>query len=372
MQRKGEFPVANNESFDDEDFCEIEGDDDLGYCQRCGGRIGKDGNCEICGDNHKWTWFLPEKSDKVKCTNCGTDIYKTRRYCFSCGEKNEAAFKKGERYCPKCGVAFENGVCPNCGKEKNNILLRTIKPEDLRYCAVCGEKTSVNDYFCFYCGNENYINEPVEYRPDISQEKKTEDIIIPRRIHPDNYHCPECGGYFDMEGFCWTCAVDRVEVSVRKLKVEDARYCPFCGEIISVKDDFCTYCGEKVHRKGQEPESVKKPEPEPVKKPEPVKTTAKIPEQSKTTQSPGYSGYYFADLHTTLWLVLGIVSLVICCLPTGIGTIICSIGAKKAENELEYDLAKRKTIFAKIWFFAGCAIVLAFMVAAVIIQVTTN
>ncbi len=363
---KGGFPVANNENFDDEDFCIIDVDDDFGYCERCGGRIENDGKCEICGDDHKWTWLLTKNADKVKCTNCGTDIHETRRYCFFCGEKNELAFKKGSLYCPKCGNAIENGICPNCGKEKNNILVRSENPEDLRCCSVCGGKTYEDDFFCANCGNENYINKPIKPSSDKPIEEKQEEIIIPRRIHLDDYHCPECGGYFDMEGFCWNCAVDRVKVSVRKLKVKDARYCPFCGEIISVKDDFCTYCGEKVHRKGPEPESVKKPEPEQ------EKPAAKIPENSKTTQSAGYSGYYFADLHTTLWLVLGIVSLVICCLPTGIGTIICSIGAKRAEDELEYNVAKRKITFAKVWFFAGAAVVLMLMVASVIIQVTTN
>lgn len=84
--------MANNENFDDEDFCIIDGDDDSGYCERCGGRIGNDGKCEICGDDHKWTWLLTKKADKVECTNCGTDIHETRRYCFFCGEKKRTCF----------------------------------------------------------------------------------------------------------------------------------------------------------------------------------------------------------------------------------------------------------------------------------------
>ena len=119
-------------------------------------------------------------------------------------------------------------------------------------------------------------------------------------------------------------------------------------------------------------EAERRREAEQTEPPRPTVHTATVPEHLKTNQSAGYSGYYFADLHTTLWLVLGIVSLVICCLPTGIGTIICSIGAKRAENELEYNVAKRKITFAKVWFFAGAAVVLILMVASVIIQVTTN
>ena len=192
-----------------------------------------------------------------------------------------------------------------------------------------------------------------------------------------------------MEGFCWECAVDRIKVSLRKLKLEEAKHCRFCGEIISVEDKFCTYCGNEnhIHKPTEVQKSVSEREekefPERMEarkklrseQTEPIRSTvhtATVPEHLKTTQSAGYSGYYFADLHTTLWLVLGIVSLVICCLPTGIGTIICSIGAKRAEDELEYNVAKRKITFAKVWFFAGAAVVLMLMVASVIIRVTTN
>ncbi len=477
MQRKGEFPVANNESFDDEDFCEIECDDDLGYCQRCGGRIGKDGNCEICGDNHKWTWFLPEKSDKVKCTNCGTDIYKTRRYCFSCGEKNEAAFKKGERYCPKCGVAFENGVCPNCGTREMWFLNRSIKENQLGFCSKCSNQINADDFFCIYCGNENYIDKPfrivtprkknnpyarkgrycqkcggnIYFNEDLFasvcnkcrddnewsyfEPKNNKNTIKCRNCGEEMYevrrfckncgevnelafkkgehYCPGCGIAFE-NGVCPECGRTLEYFQQRDLEPNKKRYCPSCETEVSKDDDFCINCGnenyiysplevpksvaareekeflermearkelrskqlkeynERNERRREErrrirEEAERKRESEQT---ETIKTAAKIPEQSKTTQSPGYSGYYFADLHTTLWLVLGIVSLVICCLPTGIGTIICSIGAKRAENELEYNIAKRKTIFAKIWFFAGCAIVLAFMVAAVVAQVS--
>ena len=411
--------MANNENFDDEDFCIIDGDDDFGYCERCGGRIGNDGKCEICGDDHKWTWLLTKNTDKVKCTNCGTDIHETRRYCFFCGEKNELAFKKGSLYCPKCGNAIENGICPNCGKEKNDILVRSENPEDLRCCSVCGGKTYKDDFFCSNCGNENYINKPIKPSSDKPIKEKQEEIIIPRSIPLDDYHCPQCGGYFDMEGFCWECAVDRIKVSLRKLKLEEAKHCRFCGEIISVEDKFCTYCGKENHihkptevqksvaereekefpermearkklrseqlkrynernerrreeRRRIREEAERRREAEQTEPIRPTVHTATVPEHLKTNQSAGYSGYYFADLHTTLWLVLGIVSLVICCLPTGIGTIICSIGAKRAEDELEYNVAKRKITFAKVWFFAGAAVILMLMVASVIIRVTTN
>ena len=344
-------------SFEDEEFCTLE-DDDMGYCERCGGRLGSNGNCEICGDSHKWTWLLKNSSGEVECSVCGTEIVKTRRHCFSCGAKNEAAFKKGDTYCPNCGNALENEICPNCGKRKNDILIRTIKPENTRYCPTCGEKIYVDDYFCFRCGNENYINKPLLNKPVTQQQEKQDEIIIPKRINMDDYRCPECGGYFDMEGFCWKCGVERFTVSVRKLKRSEARHCPVCWEVISIKDKFCPYCGMETYRCSQ-PEVSKASE---------AKKEAKIPDCIKNEKPVRYN----SKPNTTLWLVLGIISLVICCLPTGIGTIICSIGAKRAINEDDYYLAKKKIGFAKFWFFLGGGIIFALIILSAIVQVYGN
>lgn len=280
--------------------------------------------------------------------------------------KNELAFKKGDNYCPKCGNAFEGGICPNCGKEKNDFLVRTVNPEDVRYCPTCGEKISASDYFCFYCGNENYINKPLKNKPEAPQNEKEEEIIIPRRIALDDYHCPECGGYFNMEGFCWKCAIDRVKVSVRKLKRSEARRCPICREVISVKDKFCPYCGERTCR--TKPEPVKKPEPEPFEntKPKPENKYDNDNREVVKRYSADYS--YEKNLNPNLWLILGIVSLIICCMPTSIGTIVCSIQAKNCEGEGDISRARRKLRAAKVWFFIGCAIVASLMIASVIIQ----
>ena len=447
------------------------------YCERCGGRYDFEGICEGCGTDEEWSRNAPENRNKVVCEGCGHEIYEARRYCHVCGTKNEHAFKKGEHYCPDCGNAFENGVCPNCGKREAYFLNRKID-DKLGFCSKCSERIHAKDLFCIHCGNENYKNRPYcvvepRKREEPSGKRKNycqrcggivrfdadlfsrvcnkckdddewaffdpkhnknrikcrncgEEMFEIRRFckncgaenelafkKADNY-CPYCGIAFE-NGVCPECGKTLEYFKTREIEKKDLRYCAVCDKEVNRNDYFCLYCGSETYiytplkvskaaeakeeeeflermrardelrrqqlheynernaRRREEAalkrESELKKEAEPLKEP---KLTAKIPEQSKTTQSAGYSGYYFADLHTTLWLVLGIVSLVICCLPTGIGTIICSIGAKRAENELEYDLAKRKTVFAKIWFFAGCAIVLTFMVAAVIIQVTTN
>ena len=144
----------------------------MGYCERCGGRYDFEDICEGCGTDEEWSWNTPENTNKVKCKHCGYDIYEVRRYCHICGTKNEAAFKKGDNYCPKCGNAFENGICPNCGKTYDFFKNRKFEPIDLRYCTECGEKTSRNDCFCLNCGNENYINKPSEIPVRISAKIK--------------------------------------------------------------------------------------------------------------------------------------------------------------------------------------------------------
>ena len=399
----------------------------MGYCERCGGRFDSGDwydRCGRCGDDDEWTMNEPHDKEKVKCAHCGTEIYKVRRYCFICGAKNDAAFKKGDSYCPHCGNAFENGVCPNCGKSRSFFASREIAPIDSKYCAVCGEEVSRNDYFCMNCGSELYLKY-LEKKP--KEEVKCTfrhcqicggDTYFDEDLF--GYRCRHCGsdceiGFFDPknnkkrikckqcghemfevrrfcracgaknekafkkgEYYCYNCGIALVDgicpdcgnrknsAYIRSYSEKELCRCAVCGEKVLSRDKFCQKCGTAFY---ENPPIADFAKTEPVEK-----TTAKIPEHIKTettkTTASGYSGYYFADLHTTLWLVLGIVSLVICCLPTGIGTIICSIGAKRAENELEYDIAKRKIKWAKFWFFLGCAIVASLMVASVVIQVS--
>lgn len=279
------------------------------HCERCGGTFDYEGYCKICGDDDDWTWNPPKyNKNKITCKKCGNEIYEVRRHCYYCGGKNEAAFKKGEYYCPCCGIAIEDEHCPNCGEKLEDLLGRKFEPIDLRYCTSCGKEISRNDEICLFCGRENY--------------KISERII-------------------------WS---------------EEAMHCPDCQKEIWVKDKFCPYCGrENIPKKPELREQTKNDEPV---------IHAKIPDTYK--EKTYTQGYTYSDLNTTLWLVLGIITLIICCTPTSIGTIVCSLMAKSAENIGDYYTAKRKINAAKIWFFAGAAIVLSLMIASVVIQVTQN
>lgn len=153
----------------------------MGYCERCGGKFDFEGICEICGEDEEWSWNTPHNPNKVKCENCGAEIYGTRRFCRVCGEKNEAAFKKGREYCPDCGIAFENEVCPECGRTLSHFRLREIAPKDKIKCSACGKETSSKDNFCVHCGNENY-RKPWQ-RPSPKFHRAEE----PLRKESDNY-----------------------------------------------------------------------------------------------------------------------------------------------------------------------------------------
>ncbi|MBQ7873850.1 MAG: CD225/dispanin family protein [Oscillospiraceae bacterium] len=246
----------------------------MGYCERCGGKYDYEGICEICGEDEEWTYNYPHNRNKVKCKSCGHEIYEARRYCFICGTRNDSAFKKGDHYCPRCGVAFENDVCPSCGKSLSFFQLRDIGPNDTGYCPSCGKETSFKDHFCIHCGNENYKKRPVS---SPSAKKK------PIKTEPEN------------------------------------------PPVYAAETTDC------------------------------MRTETK----AKTQR----------DINTTLWLVLGIVSFVLCCMPTGIGTIIYSIHAKNCARIGNMARAGRKLRIAKIWFFVGAVIIAVLGISSVIIQV---
>ena len=151
----------------------------MGYCERCGGKYDFEGLCEGCGTDEEWSWNTPENKNKVICEGCGHEIYEVRRHCHVCGKINPAAFKTGSAYCPDCGNAFENGICPNCGRTLDFFKKREFAQTDLRYCTKCGAKTSRNDCFCIDCGNENYINEPSKNPVKITSKPAPKPVVLP-------------------------------------------------------------------------------------------------------------------------------------------------------------------------------------------------
>ena len=76
--------------------------------------------------------------EKIKCSNCGSEIEENQKFCLECGEKignfckkcGTKLAKKSQKFCPECG-ASQIFSCPKCKKEID---------EKSKYCPECGEK----------------------------------------------------------------------------------------------------------------------------------------------------------------------------------------------------------------------------------------
>lgn len=105
--------------------------------------------------------------------------------------------------------------------------------------------------------------------------------------------------------------------------------CKNCGAEIDEKDSFCPYCGEKheqiitpntVHREGNCEEEV--------------------------SEAP----------NTTLWIIIGVLSALFCCM---IGGIVTTVYAAKASGNVsagDIELAKHNIKNAKTWFITTIVI----------------
>lgn len=81
---------------------------------------------------------VKEKSNKIKCTKCGSYVDENQKFCPECGEKignfckvcGAKLNKKGQKFCPECG-APQIFTCPKCKKAID---------ENSKFCPECGEK----------------------------------------------------------------------------------------------------------------------------------------------------------------------------------------------------------------------------------------
>ncbi|MBQ7873851.1 MAG: zinc-ribbon domain-containing protein [Oscillospiraceae bacterium] len=195
-------------------------------------------------------------------------------------------------------------------------------------CRKCGAEISGEPLFCHECG----IIKPLDYNLNNSESK-------------EKRYCPNCGTEFDhSDGRCPICKTDKNDVIFRDTELEEYVQCSHCGKKIKRGDSYCFYCGTELFDKNGKANTEK------------AEFKMEVPESvnSKPKTETGYSdnsGYPIPN--TTLWLVLGIVSLVGCCTLTSIGTIICSMQAAGSVNTGNLYLANKKIRAAKIWFFAG-------------------
>ncbi len=141
------------------------------------------------------------------------------------------------------------------------------------------------------------------------------------------------------------------------------KYCSKCGNANSDEAVFCSGCGSPLEQAPAAPQPAPAPEPAP----EPVAYTAPVSQptsQQGTYTAPAYdSSAYSAPAapaggevknKATLWLILNIVSTVLCC--SGIfgiiGIILAAMGMGSFKRA-DYEDMNKKSKIAMIMFIIG-------------------
>ncbi|MBP1574777.1 MAG: hypothetical protein J6C34_04085 [Oscillospiraceae bacterium] len=126
------------------------------------------------------------------------------------------------------------------------------------------------------------------------------------------------------------------------------RYCTKCGAKTSRNDCFCIDCGNENYIDEPSKNPVKitsKPAPKPVVLPK---------EKPKKYVSDDFDdddeGYGKTKLNTTLWIILGVLSSLFCCLIGGIITTVFAVKADRFQKEGKFYPAATALEKAEGWF----------------------
>ena len=152
--------------------------------------------------------------------------------------------------------------------------------------------------------------------------------------------------------------------------------CKKCGAPLEEGAKFCGSCGEPILT---EPAEVieKVLEEKPEEMPETVVETEKtafeptwaMPEENKAPAEP-FSSTPVPNLNTTLWIVLCVLEIVLCCsaIPGIIGLIFAIIAAVRKKNG-EYADAASSLKIAKVAFWIGVVLLVLSVVVTVLLTV---
>ncbi len=104
----------------------------LGMGLGLGGQFGN----QMGNISSKMDTNIKEPINKIKCSNCGTDVDSTLKFCPECGnplgnycKKCGAKLIAGKKFCPECG-APQIITCPKCHAEIS---------DNSKFCPECGE-----------------------------------------------------------------------------------------------------------------------------------------------------------------------------------------------------------------------------------------
>lgn len=154
------------------------------------------------------------------------------------------------------------------------------------------------------------------------------------------------------------------------------KYCSKCGNANSDEAVFCSGCGSPLQQAPAAPQPAPAPAPEPA--PEPTAYTAPAPQptpQQGTYTTPAYdSSAYSAPAggevknKATLWLILNIVSTVLCCSGVFgiIGIIMAAMGMGSFKRG-EFEDMNKKSKIAMIMFIIGTVLGLIGEIVAIIL-----
>jgi len=154
----------------------------------------------------------------VFCSNCGTEIEETQKFCPRCGTKNEAAFKEAHEKIPELENVSE-------GSRKHDIS--TSKPEK--------GKDSKKSILKIDIKEDN-----VERAKEKAKKGFGAALRIARRGIDTGREMAEKGIDSAKE------TIDERKKRQKSEATGDVKYCPDCGQRVPIEARFCANCGSKI------------------------------------------------------------------------------------------------------------------------------
>jgi predicted amidophosphoribosyltransferase len=139
--------------------------------------------CENCGRQGGMfdvkLYNMPNKQDKVLCTNCYQTAIRTGSYYSQTKQPQQ------QMLCSGCNkpISADFKMCPHCGKQVA-VATPEQKPTPTASCSGCGQPVQPNFKVCPYCGKK--VEAP-------KQQKKSFCPECGKKTTTDSKFCQECG-----------------------------------------------------------------------------------------------------------------------------------------------------------------------------------
>ena len=138
-----------------------------------------------------------------------------------------------------------------------------------KYCEKCGAKNSLDNDFCFYCGNvlkkenitiieDSTVQKNIEKNNiDSSYSLNNENTLTKENeensIATENNCCSQCGTKNDINnGFCFHCGNALKKQNLPNTLIGENNFCKICGTQNNINNKFCIKCGNELQKENQE------------------------------------------------------------------------------------------------------------------------